>query len=243
MTEPVSISGSNTGGSGHAMPVSRPSKLWAANVQSVLAYDLMDRVIALPNLKRAFAQVARNKGAPGIDKVSIREYKENLDANLLALHERLVSGHFRPLPVRPVEIPKPNGKGVRQLGIPTVEDRTVQQAITQILQPIFDPTFSDASYGFRPKRSAHDAIRRSRTYIEQGRKYVVDIDLSKFFDTVNHDLLMGRLGSMIRDKKLLKLIGRYLRAGVLKDGGCQRTEKGTPQGSPLKPRTQLTQFA
>lgn len=196
--------------------------------------SLMDQIASIGNLKIAFKRVKRNKGAPGMDRVTISSFGQNLDANLLGLSTKLLNQWFTPLPVRGVEIPKPGG-GNRQLGIPVVIDRIVQQAIAQVLTPIIDPTFSDSSYGFRPKRSASMAIKQARNYVAEGRKWVVDIDLEKFFDRVNHDVLMNRIAKRVQDKRLLRLIHKFLTAGLMQNGVCSKREEGTPQGGPLSP--------
>lgn len=195
----------------------------------------MEQASEPANLNRAYARVMANKGAPGVDGMTvgqlggwIRRHKQELIASLL-------DGSYRPQPVRGVQIPKPGGTGMRQLGIPTVVDRLVQQAMLQVLEPILDPTFSASSYGFRPGRGAHDALARAREYVADGRDVVVDIDLEKFFDRVNHDILMARLGRWVGDKRMLKIIGRFLRAGLMQDGVCVSREEGTPQGGPLSP--------
>ena len=203
--------------------------------QRALTARLMEQVCEPANLNRAYARVMANKGAPGIDGMSvaklggwIRKHKQELIASLL-------DGSYQPKPVRGVQIPKAGGAGMRQLGIPTVADRLVQQAFLQVLEPILDPTFSASSYGFRPGRSAHDALKKAREYVAEGRVIVVDIDLEKFFDRVNHDILMARLGRWVGDKRMLKIIGRFLRAGLMQDGVCVSREQGTPQGGPLSP--------
>ena len=196
--------------------------------------DLLEAVLASDNLARAWKRVKSNKGAPGIDGVTIEDWPAHARAHWTALREQINDGRYRPQAVRRVEIPKPDG-GKRRLGIPTVTDRVVQQAIAQVLTPIFDPTFSDSSFGFRPGRNAHQAIRQVQAYVKDGRRIAVDIDLAKFFDTVNHDVLMNLLGRTIADKRLLALIGCYLRAGVLVGEHIEPSDIGTPQGGPLSP--------
>jgi RNA-directed DNA polymerase len=203
--------------------------------QRALTARLMEQVTEPANLNRAYARVMANKGAPGVDGMTvgklggwIKRHKQELIASLL-------DGSYQPQPVRGVQIPKPGGKGVRQLGIPTVVDRLVQQAMLQVLEPILDPTFSASSYGFRPGRGAHDALKKAQEYVAEGRTIVVDIDLEKFFDKVNHDILMARLGRWVGDKRMLRIIGRFLRAGLMQDGVCVSREEGTPQGGPLSP--------
>jgi group II intron reverse transcriptase/maturase len=187
------------------------------------------------NLLRAWKRVKANKGAAGIDGRSIAETWQWLKADGWAeAREQLRAGNYRPQPVRPVQIPKPDG-GVRELGIPTVLDRLIQQALLQVLTPLFDPQFSKSSYGFRPKRSAHDALRQAKAYVAEGRSWVVDVDLESFFDRVNHDKLMTRVGRGVQDSRVLRLIRSYLEAGVMKDGVCVRRDDGTPQGGPLSP--------
>ncbi|MBW2054584.1 MAG: group II intron reverse transcriptase/maturase [Deltaproteobacteria bacterium] len=195
---------------------------------------LLERILSRENMKRAWKRVKANKGAPGIDNMSIHEFPDSTREHWNTIRESLSDGSYQPLPVKRVEIPKRSG-GTRPLGIPTVTDRLIQQAISQILVPIFDPGFSDASYGFRPGRSAHDAVYKVRNYIKEGFRIAVDMDLSKFFDTVNHDVLMHRVARKIKDKRVLKLIGKYLRAGVVVNGRRQVTRKGVPQGGPLSP--------
>jgi RNA-directed DNA polymerase len=196
--------------------------------------DLMEGVCERPNLQAALKRVRQNAGSPGIDGMTVEELPDHLRGHWPRLREELLAGRYQPQPVRRVTIPKPGG-GERELGIPTVLDRFIQQALLQVLQPLFDPTFSDASYGFRPGRSAHDAVRRAQAYVQEGRSFVVDIDLEKFFDRVNHDILMGRLAKRIADRRVLRLIRRYLNAGVLANGVVIEREEGTPQGGPLSP--------
>jgi len=194
----------------------------------------MEKVVARENMLRALRRVEQNRGAPGMDGVTTEQLRELLKAQWPATREALLGDAYRPKPVRRVEIPKPGG-GMRLLGIPTVMDRLVQQALLQVLTPIFDPRFSDSSYGFRPGRSAHDAVRRARQYVEEGYVWVVDIDVEKFFDRVNHDMLMARVARVVQDKRVLRLIRRYLQAGVMVNGVVMGTEEGTPQGGPLSP--------
>jgi RNA-directed DNA polymerase len=178
---------------------------------------------------------SRKVGAPGVDGITVDALKPLLQARWKAIREELLGGTYRPSPVRKVEIPKPGGKGVRMLGIPTVLDRLIQQAVHQVLQRYFDPRFSDASFGFRPRRSAHQAIERAREHIAAGHRWVVDMDLEKFFDRVNHDILMSRLARHVEDKRILRLIRRYLQAGMMEDGLVTQRTEGTPQGGPLSP--------
>ena len=195
---------------------------------------LLERVVSRENMQRAWKRVKGNKGAPGIDNMSIEDFPEFARKNWDAIRESLLAGTYQPLPVRRVEIPKATG-GTRPLGIPTVVDRLIQQAMYQVLMPIFDPDFSDHSYGFRPGRSAHAAVYRIRGYIQEGYRTAVDLDLSKFFDTVNHDVLMHRVARKVRDKRVLRLIGTYLRAGVMVNERVCKTTAGVPQGGPLSP--------
>jgi RNA-directed DNA polymerase len=195
---------------------------------------LLERIISRKNMQRAWKRVKANKGTHGVDGMSIEQFPEFARKNWETIRESLVAGTYQPSPVRRVEIPKATG-GTRPLGIPTVRDRLIQQAIAQALGPIFEPGFSESSYGFRPGRSAHDAVRRVREYIREGYRIAVDVDLSKFFDTVNHDVLMHRVARKVRDKRVLRLIGRYLRAGVMVNGRVQNTTTGVPQGGPLSP--------
>lgn len=196
--------------------------------------DLMERALERSNLQVALKRVKKNKGSPGVDGMTVGQLPAHLRAHWAEIREQILTNKYQPSMVRQQEIPK-SGGGVRQLGIPTVLDRLIQQALLQVLQPILDPTFSESSYGFRPGRSAHDAVKASRQYVEQGRRYVVDVDLSKFFDRVNHDILMGRLAKRIEDKRVLALIRRYLEAGVMTGGIVVARREGTPQGGPLSP--------
>ena len=195
---------------------------------------LMERICDEENLKRALAKVRSNRGSCGVDGMTVTELGSWFPAHVGELAERLLAGAYQPDPVRGVKIPKPGG-GERQLGIPTVVDRLVQQAVLQVLEPILDPGFSDSSFGFRPGRSAHQALRQAQGYVAEGRNYVVDLDVEKFFDRVNHDVLMSRLSRHVRDKRVLRLIGRFLRAGMMQEGVRLAREEGTPQGGPLSP--------
>lgn len=197
--------------------------------------NLMEQVVEQGNLLSALRRVEKNKGAAGVDGMEIKSLRPFLMEHWEGIRSELLQGTYQPSPVRRVEIPKPDGGGVRLLGIPTVLDRLIQQAIQQALTPIFDPEFSPYSYGFRPGYSAHDAVRQARNYIAQGHRFVVDMDLAKFFDRVNHDMLMARVARKVKDKRLLKLIRRYLQAGVMMNGVCVTTEEGVPQGGPLSP--------
>lgn len=196
---------------------------------------LMEAVVERENMVAALHRVQTNKGSAGVDGLSVEALTSYLKACWPRIKEELLAGRYEPSPVRRVEIPKPDGKGVRQLGIPTVLDRLIQQALHRVMQPIFDPNFSEGSYGFRPDRDAHQAVRQAQAYVSQGRRWVVDLDIEQFFDRVNHDLLMSRVARRVADKRVLRLLRRYLEAGVM-DGGLvsQRTE-GTPQGGPLSP--------
>lgn len=194
----------------------------------------MERVVSSDNLRRALKQVQRNKGAPGVDGMTVEALAPHLRENWPAIRDQLLDGAYKPQPVLRVEIPKATG-GMRALGIPTVLDRFIQQAVMQVLQADWDPTFSDASYGFRPGRSAHQAIAKAQEYAAKGCRWVVDLDLEKFFDRVNHDILMGMVAKRLSDRRLLKLIRGFLTAGVLADGLVSPTDEGTPQGGPLSP--------
>jgi RNA-directed DNA polymerase len=195
---------------------------------------LLERILSKENMATAWKRVKANHGAPGVDGITIEQFPEHTRLLWAGIRESLYAGSYQPSPVRRIEIPKANG-GTRPLGIPTVLDRLIQQAIAQILSPIFDPAFSESSFGFRPGRSAHHAVYKVREYIRQGYRIAVDVDLSKFFDTVNHDILMHRVARKVLDKRVLSLIGKYLRAGVMVQGRFQETPLGVPQGGPLSP--------
>ncbi len=208
--------------------------LTALEQQRALTQDLMERVASSANLNQAYKRVKANKGSAGTDGMSVQDLLPWLVDHKDALVAQLVQGEYRPQPVRGVLIPKPGG-GMRQLGIPNVVDRLVQQAILQVLQPILDPGFSASSFGVRPGRSAHGALFQAGKYVAEGYEIVVDLDLEKYFDRVNHDILMSRLAGRIGDKRLLRMIRRFLQAGMMQDGVCIRRHEGTPQGGPLSP--------
>lgn len=194
----------------------------------------MERVVSRPNMLAAYKRVRENKGSPGIDGVTVEQLPIWLKEDWARVREELLAGTYRPPPVRRHLIPKTGG-GERELGIPTVPDRLIQQALLQVLQPILDPTFSDHSYGFRPGRRAHDAIRRAQRYVQEGRRWVVDVDLERFFDRVNWDILMGKMARRIEDKRVLRVIRGYLEAGVMVNGVVIERHEGTPQGGPISP--------
>jgi RNA-directed DNA polymerase len=202
--------------------------------ESPATEQLMEEVCERENVRKALRRVKENQGSPGIDGMTVDKLRDHLIHHWPALREQLIAGKYRPSAVKRVTIPKPDG-GERKLGIPTALDRFIQQAILQVLQPIWDSTFSDRSYGFRPGRSAHQAVAKAQEYIGQGKEVVVDMDLEKFFDRVNHDILMSRIARKVTDKRLLKLIRAYLTAGVLENGLVSPTDEGTPQGGPLSP--------
>lgn len=197
-------------------------------------HRLMEQVVGRANALAALKRVKQNKGSPGVDGMTVGELSSHLVTHWEGIREQLLSGTYQPQPVRRHDIPKPGG-GTRQLGIPTVLDRFIQQCLLQVLQPQFDPTFSEHSHGFRPGRSAHDAVRAAQGYIQSGRRWVADVDLAKFFDRVNHDVLMERLSRRIADGRVLGLIRRYLVAGIMADGVVAERHEGTPQGGPLSP--------
>jgi RNA-directed DNA polymerase len=229
--------GSGEGGTGTAAREEGQAAT-ASNRERALTSDLMEKVCERENLNRAYKRVKANRGAPGIDGMTVEELHGWIKENKEELTASLLDGSYEPHSVKAVEIPKPSG-GTRELGIPTVVDRLVQQAILQVLDPILDPTFSESSYGFRRGRNAHQALKRAAEYVEEGRGIVVDFDIAKFFDRVNHDVLLARVARHVRDKRLLRIIRRFLEAGVMRDGVCIRRYEGTPQGDPLTPPTML----
>jgi len=195
---------------------------------------LIEAMLERENMLKAYKQVVRNKGAPGVDKMTTENLKGYLLNHWPQLKDELLSGRYKPKPVKEVEIPKPGG-GMRKLGIPTVVDRLIQQALHQVLSPLFEREFSDSSYGFRPGRSAHHALLKAKEYVAEGRRWVVDMDLEKFFDRVNHDILMSRIARKVKDKRVLRLIRKYLQAGIMQNGIETARGEGTPQGGPLSP--------
>ena len=204
---------------------------------------LMEEVLRRENVVKAYERVVSNAGAPGVDGVTVDDLKAHCWTHWPRIREELLGERYKPQPVRRVEIPKPDGKGTRMLGIPTVMDRMIQQALLQVLTPIFDPSFSDVSYGFRPGRSAHQAVLKAREHMAAGHRWVVDLDLEKFFDRVNHDVLMARVARRVKDKRVLRLIRRYLMAGMMEGGLTSPRTEGTPQGGPLTPLTQKVTFS
>jgi RNA-directed DNA polymerase len=196
---------------------------------------LMEAICAPDNVAAAMRAVVRNKGAAGVDGMTIRDLPEVFAAHWPEIERNLLEGRYQPQPVRRVSIPKPDGGGERHLGIPTVFDRLIQQAVLQRLQPLWDPTFSEHSYGFRPGRSAHQAVAQAQAFVIEGYQFVVDFDLAKFFDRVNHDRLMASVAERVEDRRVLRLIRGFLTAGVLVDGLLEASREGTPQGGPLSP--------
>jgi len=202
--------------------------------ETLVVPSLIEAVVERENMLKALKRVKENKGAPGIDGITTDDMDKYLKNHWQEIKVTLLNGTYSPKPVRRVEIPKPDG-GVRLLGIPTVVDRLIQQVLLQILTKIYNPTFSSSSYGFRPGKSAHQALKQAKEYVESGNAWVVDLDLEKFFDRVNHDILMNRISRRITDKRVLKLIRAYLNAGVMINGVVMEAEEGTPQGGPLSP--------
>lgn len=227
--------GRSAGGRGEAEPkAGRDETRPAQQGQDGSGPGLLERALARGNLIQAWKRVKANGGSAGVDGLDIKATQSHLQTEWPRIREDLLNGVYRPEPVRRVQIPKPDG-GVRELGIPTVTDRLIQQALLQVLQPLIDPTFSEHSYGFRPGRRAHDAVLAAQRYAQDGRRVVVDVDLAQFFDRVNHDILMDRLAKRVGDKAVLRLIRRYLQAGILDGGVKLERYEGTPQGGPLSP--------
>jgi RNA-directed DNA polymerase len=200
----------------------------------VLNEDMMETVLNRDNLQEAYKRVKANKGSAGVDGMKVEDFAEHARKHWAVIAEKLKSATYQPGAILGIAIPKPQG-GERVLGIPNVQDRVIQQAVSQVLSPIFEAEFSDHSYGYRPQRSAHDAVRAASRYVMEGKTWVVDIDISAFFDEVNHDILMAKIGRKVRDKRVLKLIGSYLRAPMERDGQKIKRSQGTPQGGPLSP--------
>ena len=224
-------------GGGTAGVPKRARQATAAWEESTGSQDTMtiEEVLRRENMLRAYQRVKRNRGSAGVDGMTVDELMPYLRSHWARIRDEIREGRYRPQPVLLVEIPKPGGRGMRRLGIPTVVDRVIQQALLQVLQPQIDPTFSESSYGFRPGRSAHQAVERAREHIRAGHTWVVDMDLEKFFDRVNHDILMSLVARRVKDKRILLLIRRYLQAGLLEGGTVSQRVEGTPQGGPLSP--------
>lgn len=231
---PERSGGGSTSGEAARQPSSDETRGPRRETEGTGSGTLLAAALTRENLQRAWKRVKANKGSAGVDGLDIDQTAEHLRAAWVDIRERLMRGTYRASPVRRVTIPKPGG-GERELGIPTVTDRLIQQALLQVLQPILDPTFSDHSYGFRPGRRAHDAVLAAQAYVQSGRRVVVDVDLEKFIDRVNHDILLDRLGKRIADTAVLRLIRAYLDAGIMMDGVISERYQGTPQGGPLSP--------
>jgi RNA-directed DNA polymerase len=234
--EPVEVlrHGAGSEGGTRASACEESQSFTASPQEPTLTGRLMERIADRANLREAYKRVKANKGSPGVDGMTVHDLGKHMAEHWQDVAQALLDGSYQPQPVRGVEIPKPGG-GVRQLGIPTVLDRLAQQAILQVLEPLLDGTFSNSSYGFRPGRSAHQALHQAKQYVAEGRLIVVDMDLEKFFDRVNHDVLMSRLARRIADKRLLGIIRRFLQAGMFQHGVCVERYEGTPQGGPLSP--------
>jgi RNA-directed DNA polymerase len=231
------VSAASTGEGGRNLPgtgAGAEVRTAAAGRTKPEALRLMEAAVERSNMLCAYERVVKNEGAPGVDGLTVAEFKPWLQAHWPSIRQALLAGEYLPAAVRKVDIPKPQG-GVRTLGIPTVLDRLIQQALHQVLQPLFDPEFSESSYGFRAGRNAHQAVKAARSYVAEGKRWVVDIDLEKFFDRVNHDVLMARVGRQVEDERVLKLIRRYLEAGLMEGGVASARREGTPQGGPLSP--------
>lgn len=224
-----------SGGTAHSPRLARQARPVRSEQTGEGSLLLMEEVVRRENIAAAHARVVRNGGAPGIDGMTVEDLMPYCREHWARIREELLSGCYKPQPVRRVEIPKSDGKGTRTLGIPTVLDRMIQQALHQILTPIFDPLFSEGSFGFRPGRSTHGAVRRAREHMAAGYRWVVDLDLEKFFDRVHHDVLMARVARRVKDKRVLLLIRRYLQVGMMEGGLMSPRTEGTPQGGPLSP--------